>query len=100
MIAMADCGLGIGEESGMREVNTETSPKPIEWKDLTDFVDKPVYEGNTCKWYILHGYKQYGSNKEVYLSDEKGAKSFVEISLFPTDKGIVKTIPSPFMTHK
>lgn len=74
--------LFIGEKEATEAKARENA---INWKDLSDFVDKPVYDDETKKWYILHGYKQYGNEKTLYLSDKKQGVNFDDVLLFATD---------------
>jgi hypothetical protein len=67
----------------MGEINSR--PNAIKWNELENYVDRPVYDGDT--WYILHGYKQYGKHREIMLSDNKGAIPFENLTLYPTDEG-------------
>lgn len=83
-------GIGIEATENMQ---VQGGPEQIGWKDMTDFVDRPVYEAKSGKWHILRGYKQYGTKKEVFLSDEKETIAFESIALYPTDTGILK-VPS------
>lgn len=70
-----------GVEFAEVAVTEQNLADQIAWKDLTDFVELPVYNSTTGKWHILHGYKQYGNHKEVFLSDEKSATNFDEVVL-------------------
>lgn len=63
----------MGDNEGM---NTE-----IEWKNLEDYVSRPVFDTVSGKWYILHGYKQYGTEKIVFLSDEKKGVQYEDVTL-------------------
>ena len=68
--------------------------KPEGFNDLAREVEKMrSIEAKSGKWHILRGYKQYGTKKEVFLSDEKETIAFESIALYPTDTGILK-VPS------
>lgn len=71
----------------MSSFSTECSEKtgPITWKDLCDYVEKPVYDAKSGTWRILHGYKQYGDEKHLFLSDAKSGIEFKDVELYKSD---------------
>lgn len=69
----------------------EEKNSPIAWRDLCDYIGKPVYDAKMGEWKILHGYKQYGRSKVLYLSDMKNEVDFKSVDLYESDVNQIKT---------
>ena len=42
--------------------------EPIKWEELTNYINKPVYDAFCKKWYILYGYKEF-TKKVIVVSN-------------------------------
>ena len=69
-------------------ITIDVKEEPIRWEELTNYVNKPIYDSNSGKWYILYGYKEKKkkiiivNNHDSYSGKPQIEKRFDETKLY------------------
>lgn len=69
-------------------ITIDVKEEPIRWEELTNYVNKPIYDSNSGKWYILYGYKEISkkiiivNNYDSYSEEPQIEKGFDETKLY------------------
>ena len=63
--------------------------EPIKWEELTNYINKPVYDVFCKKWYILYGYKEFtkkvivvSNHGNVINNSPTAEKNFIDVKLY------------------
>lgn len=62
--------------------NEKNKPKALEWKQLDEYIGKPVWDDSTKNWRILDGYRRTRNTHTITFTDTSNLTDFEETSLY------------------